>query len=68
MISDMDIVKSICALLARGALISGVVIICFLTPVLLTCEKAISITSLGWPTGRQRKKKPNITKGDLLNE
>ncbi|MBQ6165005.1 MAG: MMPL family transporter [Clostridia bacterium] len=68
MISDMDIVKSICALLARGALVSGVVIICFLTPVLLMCEKAISKTSLGWPTGKKKKKTPDITKGDLLNE
>lgn len=68
MISDMDIVKSICALLARGALVSGVVIICFLTPVLLTCEKAISKTSLGWPTAKRKEKTPDITKGDLLNE
>ncbi|MBQ6020713.1 MAG: hypothetical protein IJL26_11125, partial [Clostridia bacterium] len=68
LISDMDIVKSICALLARGALVSGVVIICFLTPVLLTCEKFIAKTSSGWPTGKHKMKTPDISKGDLLNE
>ncbi len=66
LISDMDIVKSICALLARGALISGVVIICFLTPVLLTCEKLISKTTLGWPTNKKKTQSKDISKGDLL--
>lgn len=66
LISDMDIVKSICALLARGALISGVVIVCFLTPVLLTCEKLIAKTTIGWPTGKKKPEIKDISKGDLL--
>lgn len=45
---DIDIIKGICALLARGAIISAIVIIFFLTPVLLCCEKLINRTSHRW--------------------
>ncbi|NMP36519.1 MAG: MMPL family transporter [Clostridiales bacterium] len=45
---DIEIIKSICSMLARGALISGAVIIVFLTPTLLCFEKLISKTTYKW--------------------
>lgn len=45
---NIQIVKSICGLLARGALISGIVIIVFLTPILFISEKFIDKTTLQW--------------------
>lgn len=45
---DISIVKSICLMLARGSLISAVVIVCFLPSVLSLCEGVIAKTSLGW--------------------
>ena len=47
---DIDIIKGICALLARGAVISAIIIIVFLTPTLLCCEKFINKTSHRWET------------------
>ncbi|WP_461206196.1 efflux RND transporter permease subunit [Clostridium sp. DL1XJH146] len=54
--SDMDIVKSLCTLLARGALVSMVIIVFILPSLLLVSEKVISVTSLHW------KDKPSIKK------
>ncbi|MGN0178919.1 MAG: RND family transporter, partial [Monoglobaceae bacterium] len=48
LISDILLIKGICALLARGAVISALVIIFFLTPMLYLGEKAIGKTTLGW--------------------
>ena len=49
-VCNIEIVKSICSMLARGALVSALVIIVFL-PALLTCfEKLISKTTHGWNT------------------
>lgn len=45
---DISIVKSICLMLARGSLISAVVIVCFLPSVLSLCEGVIAKTSFGW--------------------
>ena len=54
-VCNIEIVKSICSMLARGALVSGLVIIVFL-PALLTCfEKLISKTSHGWNTAGAEK-------------
>ena len=47
-ISSMEIVREICAMLARGSIISAVVILFFLTPVLFTFEGFISKTSREW--------------------
>lgn len=48
-VCDIYICKGMCLLLARGAIISELVIILFLSPVLCVCEKLISKTSRGWP-------------------
>lgn len=45
---DISIVKSICLMLARGSLISAVVIICCLPSVLCLLEGLINKTSVGW--------------------
>lgn len=52
---DIEIIKSICALLARGAIISAIVIIVFLPPVLEICEGLINKTSLSWRSAKSNK-------------
>lgn len=47
-VSDIEIVKEICAMLARGSVISALVIMFFLTPVLVISEKFISKTTKSW--------------------
>lgn len=46
---DITIVKGMCALLARGAIISELVIMLFLSPVLCSAEGIISKTTKQWP-------------------
>jgi predicted RND superfamily exporter protein len=48
MISKIEIIKSICTMLARGAIISALVAIFILPSVLLACEKLFSKTSRNW--------------------
>lgn len=47
-VCDIDIVRSICMMLARGAFISALVIIIFLTPVLVVAEGFINKTTYKW--------------------
>lgn len=47
-VCDIDIVRSMCAMLARGSLISAAVIMIFLTPLLVVCEGFINKTSYKW--------------------
>lgn len=58
---NIEMIKSICSMLARGSVISAIVIFFFLTPLLLVCEKIIAKTSLGWagtkPNRRGKKAK-----------
>ena len=49
-ISSISIVKELCALLARGSIISALIIVFVLTPLLIVCEKFISKTTKNWPT------------------
>ncbi len=48
LISRIEIIKSICSMLARGALISAFVSMFILPSVLLACEKLFRKTSRGW--------------------
>lgn len=48
LVCSISIVKSICAMLARGSLISAFVIVFFVAPILLLSEKLISKTTKGW--------------------
>lgn len=47
-ISNLAIIKTLCTMMARGALISMGVIIFILPSILLLCEKIISVTTKGW--------------------
>ena len=44
--SDIDIISSMCMLMARGALISMVAVIFFLPALLLLCDKVVTVTTL----------------------
>lgn len=48
LVCSISIVKSICAMLARGSLISALVIVLFVMPILLLFEKFIARTTKGW--------------------
>lgn len=48
LVCDIYIVRGMCALLARGAIISEIVIVLLLSPVLCVCEGFIAKTTPGW--------------------
>ena len=52
---NISIIRSICALLARGSLISAAVIVLCLPSVLVLCEGVINKTSLHWRTSQSKK-------------
>ena len=47
-VCDIYIVRGMCALLARGAIISEIVIVLFLAPLLVVCEGFIANTTPSW--------------------
>lgn len=57
LICDISLIKGICALLARGSIISALVIIFFLTPILYICENIIDKTSFGWCKDKNKREK-----------
>ena len=63
-ISDMEIVKSLSAMIARGALISTVVILFILPGILLASESFIRVTSKNWSKGS----KDTVEKGRFIYE
>lgn len=62
LVCDIDLIRSMCIALARGSLISGLVIVLFLTPTLIVCEGFINKTSIGW---RKNSKSPNFPDADI---
>lgn len=64
-VCDIDIVRSICMMLARGAFISALVIMIFLTPVLVVCEGFINKTSFRW---RVRKNPTELETDEFEDE
>lgn len=64
---DISIIKSICALLARGAIISGIVIIVFLPPVLSVFEGLINKTSYSWRKESPLKRKNKKNTADVID-
>lgn len=48
LLCNISIVKSICGMLARGSIISAIVIIVFVAPTLVCCESFINKTSIKW--------------------
>ncbi|MEG1834709.1 MAG: efflux RND transporter permease subunit [Oscillospiraceae bacterium] len=57
LVCDIAMIKSICAMLARGSVISAFIIIFMLTPILLLCEGAINKTTLHWRKERKSKQR-----------
>lgn len=55
--SDIDIIRSMCMLMARGALISMVSVVFFLPPLLLLCDTIICHTTLGMKSCLETHKK-----------
>ena len=55
LICDIDIVRSICSMLARGSVISALVIMIFLTPMLVVCEGFINKTTVKWRVPKPEK-------------
>lgn len=57
-ICDIDIVKGVCLLLARGSVISALVIMLMLPGILVLCEGIINKTSIGWraPSKKRERK------------
>ena len=56
-VSSIDLIGSICIMLARGAVISAVLIIFLLPALLYVCEPVFHKTSLYWCTEKQKKPK-----------
>ncbi len=65
LISKMEIIQSICMMLARGAIVSAIVSIFLLPSLLVNCEGLIAKTSLYWRTPKPEKEK---TKAHFLHK
>lgn len=57
LVCDITLIKGICALLARGSVISAIVIAVFTAPILYLCEPIIDKTSLEWKGSKPIKRK-----------
>ena len=55
MYSNVDIISSMCSLMARGALCSVVVVLCLLPAVLMVLDKVIIHTTMGMKLAREQK-------------
>ncbi|MBP9988392.1 MAG: MMPL family transporter [Ruminococcus sp.] len=58
LVCDIEMVKSICAMLARGSIISALVILLLLIPILVVFEKLIAKTSKGWKFSGVKEPEP----------
>ncbi len=68
LIAKMDLIKSLCTLLGRGALISVIVILTILPSLLLCFNKAIAKTTKGWPKPASDDEHPDVkTKGAAVH-
>ncbi len=61
LLSDIDIVKQICALLARGSIVSALIIVVFLPSLLIVSDKVIEKTTAGWK--RNKGSVPLVVEG-----
>lgn len=69
LICDISLIKGICVLLARGSVISMLVIVFFLTPMLYLCEGLINKTTFGWRSNSsQKKSKGETMKSEVRND
>ncbi len=58
LVCDITLISELCIMLARGSIISAVVILFLLAPTLSTCESFIKKTSLDWPYPNPLRVKP----------
>lgn len=68
LVCDITLIKGICALLARGSVISAIVIVVFTAPILYLCEHLIDKTTLDWKEYKPRKKKNKKTSENIIEE
>ena len=52
LISNIDIIGSLCTLISRGAIISMIIVITVLPSLLVMCDKIITKTTLGFKGGK----------------
>ncbi len=62
LVSDITLITELCVMLARGSVISAVIILFLLAPTLSTCESFIKKSSLDWPYPNPLRRKPTKTK------
>ncbi len=58
LVSDITLITELCVMLARGSVISAVIILFLLAPTLSTCESFIKKSSLDWPYPNPLRVKP----------
>lgn len=68
LVCNITLIKGICALLARGSLISAIVIVVFTTPILYLCEHFIDKTTVDWKECKPRKKKNKKISENAIEE
>jgi len=55
-VAKIEIIKALCIMLSRGALISMVIILFVLPPILVIFEKLISVTTINWKSAKKQSK------------
>lgn len=65
LVSEMELVKSLSGMIAKGALISTTVILFILPGILIASESIIKVTTRNWNTGKS-KSKENIKKERII--
>lgn len=58
--SDIDMISSMCMLMARGAIISMLAVILILPALLLLCDKAVCAATIGMKTVKSNHKKQEV--------
>lgn len=66
LVSSISIVKELCALLARGSIISALIIIFVLTPLLIFFEKTIAKTTKEWSSEKVASNDPSLVSAEIV--
>ncbi len=66
--SDIDIISSMCMLMARGAIVSMLAVIFILPALLMLCDPIICHTTIGMKKVMQKKKEKSSEKTPIVNE
>lgn len=68
LVCNITLIKGICALLARGSVISAIVIVVFTAPILYLCEHLIDKTTVDWKECKPRKKRNKKISENVIEE